>query len=272
MMLSSLPDPAVVLKPFLPAVSPPLNPSNPCMFVGDSLKSWTSPASLECNGLLVRRPFDGKWDSFQQDIDDARTRFGAPQALVSKGSHRSSRLFERSVTNLLAAAALPSPLTQQIHEDACELASVLRSLCPAATDFEVKLEIFGENTCARWHQDHFVGRAIVSYTGQLGTQYTQNANVDFHELKYCGNNDCILRDKQGVESVAVGDLLLIKGTKYPGIGQPGAPANGLVHKSPPKLYDEDGKVVNRLVLKVDIMDAPIEEGGVFERAVRAKAA
>ena len=121
-------------------------------------------------------------------------------------------------------------------------------------------------------QDHFVGRCIVSYTGQRGTQFTRNANVDFKELKYCGNNDCIIRDKQAIESVAVGDLLLIKGTKYPGIGQPGRPANGLVHKSPPKVYDEEGRILNRLVLKVDIMEAPIEEGGLFERAVRAKAA
>jgi hypothetical protein len=45
--------------------------------------------------------------------------------------------------------------------------------------------------------------------------------------------------------VAVGDVLLIKGTQFPDV------RNALVHKSPEKRYDADGNVISRLVLKVD---------------------
>ena len=125
-------------------------------------------------------------------------------------------------------------------------------LCPEARELEVKLEIFGENTCARWHQDHFVGRAICSYTGAVGTSYTRSSNVNFWELEHCGNNECIIHDKERIESVAVGDLLMIKGTKYPQLS-----STALVHKSPDKRYDAStGAILNRLVLKVDLITPP----------------
>jgi len=74
--------------------------------------------------------------------------------------------------------------------------------------------------------------------------------VDIWELEHCGNNDCILRDPNAVEHVAVGDLLLIKGKRFPQVSNP------LVHKSPEKRYNDRGNVVNRLVLKVDADELP----------------
>ena len=41
-------------------------------------------------------------------------------------------------------------------------------MCPFARELEFKLEVFGENSCSRWHQDKYAGRAIVSYTGHVG--------------------------------------------------------------------------------------------------------
>lgn len=93
--------------------------------------------------------------------------------------------------------------------------------------------------------DNFVGRCIVSYTGAIGTEFTDDSNVDFWELRNCGNNDCIIRDKDQIESVEVGDVLYIKGSAVKG-------ARPLVHKSPKPRYHEDGRVLNRLVLKVDV--------------------
>merc|ERR1740121_1284600 len=119
-------------------------------------------------------------------------------------------------------------------------------LCPSAQTIDVKLEVFGENSCARWHQDHYVARAIVSYTGTVGTEYTNDANVDFWELKNCGNNACVIRDVHQIFAVDVGDFLCIKGTKYP------TGASGLVHKAPEKRYHSDGRVVKRLCLKIDV--------------------
>ena len=119
-------------------------------------------------------------------------------------------------------------------------------MCSSARKLEVKLEIFGDNLCSRWHRDRFVGRAIVSYTGSIGTEYTRDSNVDFDELENCGNADCLIYDKKEIESIEVGDMLFIKGTEFP------RGAKGLVHKSPDIVYHPDGRIVNRLVLKVDV--------------------
>ena len=48
------------------------------------------------------------------------------------------------------------------------------------------------------------------------------------------------------QQAAVGDILLIKGTKFPKV------SNALVHKSPAKRYDGAGKILSRVVLKVDV--------------------
>ena len=45
---------------------------------------------------------------------------------------------------------------------------VVGAMCPFARELEFKLEVFGENSCSRWHQDKYAGRAIVSYTGHVG--------------------------------------------------------------------------------------------------------
>ena len=64
---------------------------------------------------------------------------------------------------------------------------------------------------------------------------------------------CVVFLAQSVEAVATGDILFIKGSKYPhGV-------KGLVHKSPEKRYKEDGNILNRLVLKVDVDALPSTE-------------
>ena len=63
--------------------------------------------------------------------------------------------------------------------------------------------MIGANSCKRWHQDNYACRAIISYTGDTGTEYTPDENVDFHELMYCGNNDCIIKDKSKTAAVLV---------------------------------------------------------------------
>mmetsp|Transcript_42862 Transcript_42862/g.71274 ORF Transcript_42862/g.71274 Transcript_42862/m.71274 type:complete len:265 (+) Transcript_42862:146-940(+) len=232
-----------VLPLHLPSWLPHLGVStadHPALYVADELSSWTRSEVLEYDGLLVKRPFACRWDTFQGVIDEAEW-----AVLSIESASAAPRQFSLSVDTLLATAALPVPLAAQIREDACSLGRIWSRMCPEVKSFDVKLEILGENTCSRWHQDHFVGRGIVSYTGVVGTEYVRKEHVNFWELEHCGNNDHIIRDATKVESAAVGDILLIKGTKFPGV------FNALVHKSPSKLYDDAGNILNRLVLKVD---------------------
>ena len=118
----------------------------------------------------------------------------------------------------------------------------------------MKLEVVDVNACSRWHRDNFVGRAIVSYTGLKGTVYTGKANVDFDELLNCGKDEHCIRDPSATAFAAIGDMLLIKGTNFPNV------PNALVHKSPAKHY-QDGQLVSRLVLKVDVISLPSGPAG-----------
>ena len=217
----------------------------PAVYESDDLSGWLCPEAIEYDGLLVKRPFGDAWDRFSREVDEAHSRFGG-QALVVQASGASPRQFSLAVDKLLEAAVLPTPLSAQIHQDACSLGQVWRQMCPDLEQFEVKLEIFGANTCARWHRDQFVGRAIVTYTGGAATEYTSIDNVNVDELTACSESEHCIYETSKTQQAAVGDMLLIKGTKYPKV------ANGLVHKSPAVRYDDAGAIIKRLVLKVDV--------------------
>jgi len=70
--------------------------------------------------------------------------------------------------------------------------------------------------------------------------------VNFWELEHKGTNERIIRDISEIHSAGVGDILFIKGVKYPD------PVKGLIHRSPEAQYHDSGLVRNRLVLKVDV--------------------
>ena len=80
------------------------------------------------DGLLVKRPFNGAWDKYAAEVDDARSRIGfAGQALVVQGPPSS---ISEAADTLVATAALPAPLSTQIREDACALGETWGKLCP----------------------------------------------------------------------------------------------------------------------------------------------
>ena len=223
----------------------------PALYACSDLKGWLNKDGFEYKGLLLRRSFGGKWNKFSAVVDEALNRLSNRYELavnvevVDDQEQLSSKLIA-AIDGILSKAQLPELLSEQIRLDASQIGCTIASLCPSSKHLTVKLEIFGKNSCSRWHIDHYVGRAIVSYTGEVGTEYTRDTNVDFWELKHCGNNDCVIKNKELVKNVEVGDILFMKGAKF----SPGAA--GLVHKSPAKRYHKDGRIVNRLVLKVDV--------------------
>ena len=229
--------------------------SSSALFVAGALDDWLQPQSAQHSGLLVKRPFCGAWDDLHPHVDSAMRRFEKSELKLGYGVMRAVKNgnpadlaagLHASIDALLAEAKLPEPLSKQIYSDACSLGKVVGFMCPFASELEFKLEIFGENSCSRWHQDKYAGRAIVSYTGRVGTEYTSHANVNFWELNNCGNNKHIIKDEDQIFAVDVGDMLFIKGTLFPW------GSNGLVHKACEKRYHSDGKIINRLVLKIDV--------------------
>lgn len=234
-----------------PDVAPSEEPlGNSAMFVGDTLEAWLKPQSSLHSGLLAKRPFLGQFDECQARIDASLGWFGEYGELTTTVLHNGqedvpTKLHE-PLEALLAQAALPMSLSDQIRSDATSMSIVVASLCPSSRQLAIKLEILGSNSCGRWHRDRYVGRGIVSYTGEIATEYTDDANVDFWELENCGNNACIIRDVRQIKSVDVGDFLFMKGTKWP------TGAAGIVHKSPEWRYHPDGRILNRLCLKIDI--------------------
>ena len=143
----------------------------PAVFVTDSLNDWHKAESFAHKGLLVSRSVDHHaWDDREIDglggITLAGARLGGSQQLSTNvglceccNEDLSARLLD-SVDELLGMAALPEALSEQIRSDACSIGSTVREMCPAARELELKLEIIGESTCARWHKDNLMGARV----------------------------------------------------------------------------------------------------------------
>eukprot|EP00418_Pyrodinium_bahamense_P095480 CAMPEP_0179045946 /NCGR_PEP_ID=MMETSP0796-20121207/18437_1 /TAXON_ID=73915 /ORGANISM="Pyrodinium bahamense, Strain pbaha01" /LENGTH=240 /DNA_ID=CAMNT_0020742363 /DNA_START=62 /DNA_END=784 /DNA_ORIENTATION=- len=224
----------------------------------EKVLDWLLPDSAEFPGLQVVRP--PTWDDtcLQSLVD----RIHADGVLGDNHSlKREIQLPEDSLSDIVLKAALkdaaaemlvlvedaglPDDLVAQIQDDAAEIGSVVAKLVPTADKLTLKLELMNKSACFRWHQDYYVARALVSYNC-VGTEYIHDEHVNFHELNYCGNNDCVVPDRSPVCTAGVGDILLIKGKLFPG------PVNGLVHRSPDVRRHPDGKIMTRLLLKVDV--------------------
>ena len=135
-------------------------------------------------------------NKFSAAIDEALDRISnryelAVNVEVVDNKEQLSTQLIAAIDRILSQAQLPKLLSEQIRLDASQIGCTIACLCPSSKHLTVKLEIFGKNSCSRWHIDHYVGRAIVSYTGEVGTEYTRDTNVDFWELKHCGNNECV---------------------------------------------------------------------------------
>ena len=219
----------------------------PAPLLQAEVRDWLGPESTQHQGLLMeRRPWWG-------DCQDAVDRLAASGDLgdedevvvrVSRGPAGLGNL--RFVADkILGKLTLPQDVKDAFHADICQLGAVVEKMCPWSDCVVVKLELIGEKACSRWHRDYYCGRAIVSYNA-AGTLYTPDENVNFWELENKGGNERIIRRKSEICAAGVGDVLFIKGVKYPD------PVKGLVHRSPEVQYHCNGHVVNRLVLKIDV--------------------
>lgn len=223
-------------------------PAQSSVLTCESLAQWQLFPVRGFQGVRVHRPVSP--ECFQSVVDGlARSglldlEYGALEAVEAQGAHRAD--FRQVADRLLAPLTLPMELQERIAEDACAIGERLQQLLPLMERFLMKLEVVGENNCSKWHVDNYVCRTIVTYNC-VGTEYLEQSNVDFWELKNCGEADCIIRNKNEIYQASVGDFLFMKGEGFPEDDQ-----RGLVHRSPDLRHHADGSVMHRLCLKVDV--------------------
>jgi len=239
---------------------PTSSPTEPVktLYATKKLEHWKSIAHLQHEGMLVSRSCHFGIHQGWVDQIAAAEIFGKWEQFVASpvlnGPRKKLRVgMKKAVGELLEFAKeksfpFPADLATQIEQDAVEIGITVGELLPKYPNLRVAVEIQGKNTCSRWHQDHYVGRAIVSYTGVIGTEYTSKENVDLWEFHNCGNNDHIIRDVKQIKHVNVGDVLFIKGKDFP-LG-----VKALIHKAPEIRRHPDGGIMNRLVLKIDVSE------------------
>ena len=248
------------------------------------IQDWHKVGRKDDNdGLLVHRPLDltiqerfratavvlGASSSFSRH-NEVRICLKREdlQASLSKGPGAVCTVFRSAAEQLLGSLAnsfvqrsnsessgvssevqetnpLPQDLRALIVEDAAKIGGQLVSMMPKVPMFGIALCLFGENVCPKWHVDNYFGRAIVTYNGN-GTEYTSRSNVDSWELEnsFWGKCDKIILDHSRTSQASVGDILFMKGKSFEG-------SKGLVHKSPLPVHDAAGKVLDRVILKVD---------------------
>jgi hypothetical protein len=213
----------------------------------------------ECDGFAGMQVTRSQaWGDIQAAVDglyrtgafgmDSTLREDVPSGTGQQGGEPIGDALRSSAARLLepcAGISLPSDLVAQVQADAENIGAAVAALIPAARTLSLKLELVGENSCKRWHQDHYVARVIVSYNCQ-GTEFVHDDHVDHWQLRNGGKNHHIVRDSAAVCRAGVGDILLMKGTLFPGS------VNGLLHRSPDPLYHSNGAVKARLILKVDV--------------------
>jgi len=225
----------------------------------NSVQRWLLPHCTQYHGMHVART--PTWGDVQHQVDSlARcgalgSRESVREDVQIVNSEDPNQLLDsnltRSAQQLVAPLlkfGMPECFIQQIQTDAQELGATLAKLLPTAEKLILKLEIMGESICTKWHRDGCVARAIITYNG-CGTEMLRHDNVNFCVLEKRGNNAQIVRNSSEVFSAGTGDILFIKGLTFPGV-------NGLVHKSPDKRYHADGRIMNRLLLKVDVPKLP----------------
>jgi hypothetical protein len=155
-------------------------------------------------------------------------------------------------------ADLPEGACQNaVRADAEALINMLVRLCPGVPWATLQLEVVGGNRCSRWHQDGYVGRAIITYAGP-GTWMVDDKSVCFDQFSATLGEDFQVSDPRIVPSFdsihrprsnAVG---LMKGEQWPGIR-----GRGLTHKAPNPSFEyvdkrTGGPTRNRLLLKIDM--------------------
>ncbi|GMH66470.1 hypothetical protein TrLO_g10124 [Triparma laevis f. longispina] len=224
-------------------------------FVAESCTlSWLRSCSLNASvkGLVWNRgvnPQINQIDTFVKSClpDGQGTPFAYEQLNLSANAEKPAAYRRDDV--ILACkrlvAKLPPSLKETIEVDALMLCDTLTSLCPNASWLTAQLECVGKNNCARWHQDLYVGRTIITYTGP-GTWLVDDNSVDFSQFdKTMGvskevSDPLIVPDFNKIHRAQTNAVCLLKGNSWPDIN-----GFGITHKSPNVPLNDKGEVLEK---------------------------
>ncbi len=108
-----------------------------------------------------------------------------------------------------------------------------------ASSFRLMLASVTSNMCRKFHTDINKLRMLCTYVGP-GTLWLPDEIVDYKALQARKEDHEIVIDRQNIQQVPTGDVVLLKGALYPD-------ANPILHRSPS--IEESGE--KRLLLRID---------------------
>lgn len=122
---------------------------------------------------------------------------------------------------------LPVPdQAQALIDDVMGLARLMASLL-AVKSLRIKLRLLEETMCPRFHCDNVTVRLVISWLGP-GSEWLPEYALDRRGLGAPSpDKPEIVVDASAIEQLATGDVALIKGSAWCGVGR-----GGLVHRSP----------------------------------------
>ena len=226
----------------------------------DTLNSFEAAARRnEVKGAILQRgahDLEGHMEHWVAGQDEPLESFALETLCVQKHEEESS-CTASPCTDVAAAcsrltAGLPDEFRDAVRNDAESISAMLLRLCPAANCLTLHIDIIGFNACQRWHEDNYVGRATVTYSGP-GTWMVDDASVRYDQFKATIGTPTATSDPrivprfEDIHRAPPNAIALIKGKQWPGIR-----GNGLIHKSPNVPCKNGRPVLKRLLLKVDL--------------------
>lgn len=146
--------------------------------------------------------------------------------------------FDRWLGSLAASAE------KQAFVDDLELVLAAAVRVNGDVPLRVQLSTIDSRKCPRFHIDNVGVRLLCTYAG-AGTEWIPEAAVDREHLRTCSADHAPLRAGGAVEHLKRFDVVLMKGTAFPGNARFGA-----VHRSP------DVRGAPRIVFTVDTQHPP----------------
>ncbi len=132
------------------------------------------------------------------------------------------------------AAACP-----RLYTDVLGLLQVFEQLS-SGRNFSLLLATIDHDMCRRFHTDLNYLRLLCTYNGP-GTLWLPDAHVDRQALYHGGSNEEIIPEARHIQQAESGQVVILKGERYPN-------GSAAVHRSPSLEADEPP----RLLLRIDV--------------------